>query len=103
MLLNLLLNAQEAMPGGGAVRLAARKDGNTVEFRVSDTGPGLPDVLLERIFDPFVTTKGDGTGLGLSIVHRIVELHGGHIEYTTSPRGTTFIVRIPAGREEPRL
>jgi signal transduction histidine kinase len=102
MLLNLLLNAQEAMPGGGAVRLAARKDGNTVEFRVSDTGPGLPDVLLERIFDPFVTTKGDGTGLGLSIVHRIVELHGGHIEYTTSPRGTTFIVRIPAGREETR-
>ena len=102
MLLNLLLNAVEAMPHGGTIHFAAQRNGNGVEFRVTDTGPGLPDIIQERIFDPFVTTKADGTGLGLSIVHRIVELHSGRIEYETSPQGTTFVVHIPGQREEIR-
>lgn len=95
--LNLTLNAVEAVrdAGGGAVTVTlARADGR-VSLVVEDTGPGIPADLLDRIFNPFFTTKDDGTGLGLSIVHRIVEAHGGAISAANRPEGgAKFELRI---------
>ena len=101
--LNLLLNAIQAMPQGGRLRVHAqagpkgREDAAWVEIRVSDTGVGIPSMARRRIFDPFFTTKPQGTGLGLSVAKKIIELHGGTIdlELTAGP-GTTFCVRLPA-------
>ena len=63
---------------------------------VADTGPGIPPDVEKRLFDPFFTTKEDGTGLGLSIAARIVEKHGGALQYQTQPnRGTTFGIVLP--------
>jgi signal transduction histidine kinase len=97
---NLLRNATEAMPGGGAIALAVEASGAPGDgwavLRVSDRGSGIPPEDAERIFDPFYSTKVRGTGLGLAVVHRIVDEHGGTIE--VQPRaggGTTFLVRLP--------
>jgi two-component system NtrC family sensor kinase len=81
VLLNLLLNAGDAMGGRGSIRVTARRDGARVEVLVSDRGPGIPPGDLPRVFDPFFTTKppGQGTGLGLSICHGIMESFGGSI------------------------
>jgi two-component system, NtrC family, sensor histidine kinase PilS len=117
---NLVKNALEALDGGGAVRLSAarapgapqdgaadgRKRGaegpGSVEIVVADTGRGIALADLERIFDPFYTTKPDGTGLGLPTVHRIVESHGGALQVESRPGvGTQFRVRLPAA-EAPR-
>ncbi|TVS19307.1 MAG: histidine kinase [Planctomycetaceae bacterium] len=101
VVLNLLLNALEATPLEGAVRLeiARKSDENhddSICIRVSDSGHGLPDHLGNRIFDPFVTTKETGIGLGLSISRRIVEDHGGQITAANSPQGgALFTVRLP--------
>ena len=107
VLLNLLENALDASPRGGRIRLecAAHPDG--VELCVEDQGPGIPAADLERIFDPFFSTKapGRGTGLGLAIVHRIVADHGGHVEVDAggSPgRGARFRVVLPAAVSEVR-
>ena len=78
--------------------------GGWVEVVVSDTGPGIPDDVLPRIFEPFYTTKTSGTGLGLAIVKRDVERMGGTIEVTSGHRegrGTVFIVRLRGGGDEP--
>ena len=64
-------------------------------IRVQDDGPGIPDDVRRRIYEPFFSTKEGGTGLGMSIVHSLVVLHGGSIEIDTGPRGTRFDVRIP--------
>jgi len=100
VLLNLVLNAVDAQPGGGKVNLEARRDGRTVSIRVEDSGPGIPAELLERIFDPFFTTRPEGTGLGLSIVHRIVEGHGGRVNVESSPGGTVFTLQLPIAPPE---
>ncbi len=106
LLLNLLLNAIQASPTGGEVRVRlipggpGSREGVTVE--VVDEGEGIAEEDLERIFDPFFTTKGpdQGTGLGLMICHRIASEHGGLIEVSSRPgRGATFRVRLPAGAE----
>ena len=103
-LLNLLLNAIQAVGAAGEVTLAARRDPTAGEavVTVSDTGPGIPDEIKGRIFDPFYTTKeeGKGTGLGLSIVYGIVEKHGGTIAVESAPgQGASFALRLPlAGR-----
>jgi signal transduction histidine kinase len=98
VLLNLLLNAGDAMRGRGRVRVAARPGaGGTVIVEVVDTGPGIPEPDLARIFDPFFSTKepGAGTGLGLAICHRIVETFGGSIEAENSPAGgAVFRLRL---------
>jgi len=104
---NLILNAVEAMPAGGRLTVTTRAlpaeaaRGNGVGGHVAvafqDTGPGIPEQDLGRIFEPFYTTKDRGTGLGLAITHRFVELHGGRIEVESRPgEGATFTVVLPA-------
>lgn len=84
VLTNLLKNAQEAMPNGGKITIKMdtfkREDGAFVRISISDTGPGIPKEIVEKIFAPFFTTKPGGTGLGLSIAHEIMRAHGGWIE-----------------------
>ncbi len=101
--MNLLLNAAQAMPGGGAVRVEIRPAlaEGAVEVVVSDTGPGIPPELRERIFEPFFTTKG-GTGLGLAVCRSVVERHRGHIRVETpAGGGAQFVVTFPSARMEP--
>jgi two-component system NtrC family sensor kinase len=98
VLINLLFNASEAMPGGGDVTIRGARDGaDTVVISVSDTGVGIPEAALPNIFRPFFTTKQKkGMGLGLSICERIVRAHGGRIAVDTLPgRGTTFELHFP--------
>ena len=95
-LLNLVLNALQAMPDGGQMNLSTTLSENEVQVSVSDTGAGIPFENRERIFNPFVTTRDDGTGLGLAITQRIVQGHEGHIILRSEPgQGATFIVCLP--------
>jgi signal transduction histidine kinase len=98
VLLNLLLNAGDAMEGAGRVAIRASAGEGRVRLEVSDAGPGIPPEHLPRIFDPFFTTKapGRGTGLGLAISHRIVESFGGEIAAANGPGGgAIFTVTLP--------
>jgi PAS domain S-box-containing protein len=100
VLMNLVLNAADAMPAGGELVLACGRDDDPwVWFSVADTGHGIPAELHGRIFEPFFTTKeiGQGTGLGLSVVHGIVTSHGGRVEVSSEVgQGSTFRVVLPA-------
>ena len=96
--MNLCLNAMQAMPAGGALRVRSQEQGQSVVFEVSDTGPGISPLHLDRIWDPFFTTKppGVGTGLGLSITQRAVHRHSGTIQVESQPgRGARFTVELP--------
>jgi signal transduction histidine kinase len=98
VVLNLILNATQAMRGSGTLTLSTRRVGEQAELGIGDTGPGIPPEILSRIFEPFFSTKGPttGTGLGLSISYAIVKRHGGEIVVdTTVGVGTTFRVRLP--------
>jgi two-component system, NtrC family, sensor histidine kinase HydH len=90
VLLNLMINALQAMPDGGTVTLRTFQDENTVAVEVEDTGGGLPANVLGRIFDPFFTTKDKGSGLGLSVAHKIVAQHGGKLLAENTARGAVF-------------
>jgi signal transduction histidine kinase len=99
---NLFINAADAMDGKGALDIKARFDADRNQFviRVSDTGPGIPEALREKIFEIFFTTKpaGKGTGLGLTITKNIIKLHGGDVKIECpSEGGTTFILELPMG------
>jgi signal transduction histidine kinase len=109
VLLNLLINARHAMLGkGGSLTVKAQRaeTGDEIKIQVIDTGPGIPEKLLPKIFQPFFTTKGTakkgetrGTGLGLAICKEIIEHHKGRIEVTSEVgRGTTFSIFLPAAQ-----
>ena len=96
VLLNLMLNAEDAMPDGGTLTLQARADTDAVELNVIDTGTGMTPELAAKVFLPFVTTKADGTGLGLATARKIVLAHDGTITVQSEPnRGTQFTIRLP--------
>ncbi len=90
VILNLALNALDAMPNGGTLGVNVAADGDRVRLSVSDTGPGVQVPSGRDIFEPFVTTKPGGSGLGLYICRQIVEAHGGTIHYESSPAGSRF-------------
>ena len=94
-LVNLLENAMQWSPAGGEVNLASDLINEQVCLSVSDTGPGIEAATLERMFDPFFTTRPDGTGLGLAIVHGVAEAHGGEIKVqSTLGSGTAFVLHL---------
>lgn len=96
VLMNLLLNAAQASPERGKVRLVARQKAECVELRVEDEGMGMDDETQSRAFEPFFTTRAKGTGLGLSICQKLVEAHRGTISIESSPgKGTALIVTLP--------
>ncbi len=110
---NLTINAQQAMPSGGCLHVSARNlalgegehhalhAGHYVKLELRDEGAGIPEDVIERIFDPYFTTKRSGSGLGLAVVHSIVARHGGHIAVESTPgEGCTFAVFLPAGGEQ---
>jgi signal transduction histidine kinase len=97
VVLNLVVNALQALPSGGSIRLRTlAPESGTVGFEVADDGPGLPAGLRARIFEPFVTGRVGGTGLGLAFVERIVKVHRGTVTvHSEEGRGTVFDVRLP--------
>jgi signal transduction histidine kinase len=96
-LLNVLSNAIEAMPEGGRVKVAVRLADTRCEIRVTDTGPGIPKEVQERIFDPYFTTKDKGSGIGLAFTRRTMQLHGGAVTVDSEAgRGTTMVLSLPA-------
>ncbi|MHB8525324.1 MAG: two-component system sensor histidine kinase NtrB [Candidatus Acidiferrales bacterium] len=100
-LLDLVLNAIQATPGGGEVLLRAVRECDSVVLEVQDKGTGIEEENLQKVFDPFFTTRSGGTGLGLPIAHQIVAQHGGHIELRRNPeRGMTFSVVLPLQPKE---
>jgi signal transduction histidine kinase len=104
VLINLAINAQQAMPGGGTVTLCTGREDDDAFIRVSDTGAGMSEEVMARIFEPFFTTKpaGEGTGLGLSVSYSIIKDHKGSIAVDSTPgKGTTFTVKLPPMRGAP--
>ena len=96
-LVNIILNAAEAMPDGGTLTVRARAD-RDIAISIHDTGPGIAPENLKRIFLPFFTTKDKGVGMGLALAHKVVTAHGGRIEADSGEgRGTTFTVTLPKG------
>ena len=98
VVLNLMLNACQAMPGGGTLTLSLCPKGDMIELSVQDTGTGIPEDQISKIFDPFFTTKavGEGTGLGLTVVHGIIQEQNGAIRVNSVPnQGTTFTISLP--------
>jgi signal transduction histidine kinase len=92
---NLIANAIEAMPRGGKVRIRARKAGACVHVELEDTGPGIPDCIRDRLFEPFVTVgKQNGLGLGLALARRTVRNHGGDI-WSEPAAGARFVIHFP--------
>ena len=98
VLLNVMLNAIQAMPGGGTLTVGASASRGALQLDVSDTGRGIAPDVLPRLFEPYVTTRAKGLGLGLAIARRIVEAHGGSIEAENRPEGgSRFRVSLPLG------
>ena len=104
VLVNLIKNAMQAMTSGGTLTLQTSEGAEGVRVSVGDTGGGIPQEQINRIFEPFYTTKKKGTGLGLMIVQRIVRAHGGRIELESHVgQGTTFRIWLPLQERKPRL
>lgn len=107
---NIIINAKHAMPEGGRIHircdniedaasesLLSMHEGNFVSITIQDTGIGIPQEIIEKIFDPYFTTKQTGSGLGLAICHSIINKHDGHLSVQSSPgKGTTFTLYLPS-------
>ncbi|SHI51582.1 Signal transduction histidine kinase [Malonomonas rubra DSM 5091] len=94
--LNLVLNALQAMPDGGTLGISCTRGQDKAIISFTDTGPGIPEDLQDRIFNPFYTTRSDGTGLGLAISHRIIDAHGGKLKVSSKPgAGACFSIELP--------
>ena len=107
VILNLLLNAVEAMPQGGTLTISSTVAVNPesrqefLQLIVKDTGPGVPEKDRPHLFDPFFTTKAGGTGLGLSVAYSIIQKHNGRIEVESEfGKGASFILSLPVKKEE---
>ncbi len=99
-LMNLLQNAFEATHRG-EIKVSASKEKNSVVIKIADSGMGIAQDKLSRIFDPFFSTKEKGLGIGLYLVKKIIEAHHGQIEAQSEPgQGTTFLLKLPGGRHE---
>jgi PAS domain S-box-containing protein len=106
---NIIINAKHAMPGGGYIRVSCENvsaqsipditlsgKGRYIKINISDSGTGIPDNILDKIFDPYFTTKHEGSGLGLAITHCIISKHNGHISvHSQQGKGTTFTIYLP--------
>src|SRR5262249_6708788 len=95
-LLNLFVNAIQAMPQGGKIDVIVHQQRNHVILTISDTGIGIPKEHVSKIFSPFFTSKSEGTGLGLAEVQKVIQAHSGSIEVQSKVgQGTTFVIKIP--------
>jgi len=100
-LVNLLENAMQNSPQGARVTLSSREENDQVCLRVVDTGPGIDPAMLDRLFEPFFTTRQEGTGLGLAIVRGVAEAHGGAVAVHSTPgQGAEFALRLPCAKKE---
>ncbi|MFI5113249.1 MAG: nitrogen regulation protein NR(II) [Terriglobales bacterium] len=98
--LNIALNGIQAMPDGGALNLAARREDDAIEIEVRDQGPGIPPEIREKIFMLYFTTKKSGSGIGLAMSYRVMQLHNGSVEFESEPgQGTVFRLRFPASEQ----
>lgn len=99
--LNLIRNSLDAMPDGGELTVGTWREGGQVRLRVTDTGKGMSEEHLKKVFAPFFTTKPKGTGLGLALVQQITTEHGGHLECESAPgRGSTFTIFLPEQKKK---
>jgi signal transduction histidine kinase len=94
--LNIVVNAMQAMPDGGELRFASFAAEDMAGIRITDTGPGIPEELRDKIFRLYFTTRQEGSGIGLAMAYRIVQLHDGTIDFTSEMgKGTSFVIRLP--------
>ncbi|HCC58250.1 MAG TPA: hypothetical protein DEQ47_13525 [Solibacterales bacterium] len=102
--LNIVINAIEAMPNGGTLLIEARERSEDAEIRITDSGSGIPPEVKEKIYNLYFTTKQHGSGIGLAMTYRIVQLHDGTIDFVSEPgKGTTFILRFPIAVPQPGI
>jgi two-component system sensor histidine kinase HydH len=99
-LLNLVLNALEAMPQGGELSLGTVLGDETLQMLVSDSGPGIPPEIQALIFHPYFSTKNRGTGIGLALADKLIRQHHGHLGFRTGRDGTTFAITLPLNGPE---
>jgi len=95
VVLNLLINALEAMPHGGTLAIAASVVSGELRILIKDSGPGIAPEARKNLFQPYFSTKTKGSGLGLALSEKLINQHGGHIDYQTGPEGTTFEITVP--------
>jgi signal transduction histidine kinase len=93
--LNVIINALEAMPSGGMLLIRVILAGDTLQVEVSDTGLGIPHELQSSVFKPYFSTKSRGSGMGLALTEKIISQHGGNVTFQTGPKGTTFRLLLP--------
>jgi signal transduction histidine kinase len=93
---NMITNSIQAMPDGGKIMIKSEDEDDYILIHIMDEGTGIPDEAKERIFTPLFTTKAKGTGLGLAVCKRIIEAHGGYINFESNEgKGTTFTIQLP--------
>jgi len=103
-LLNLVKNSMQAMPDGGRLEMATKRVSAGLQLRLSDTGSGIAEELMQKIFEPYFTTKDFGSGLGLTLVYKIVKEHGAEIQVNSKPHhGTTITILFPFPHKSPAL